>query len=62
MVIFLTSASKFIIQPNSFFLDYFKEWSGPFYDAHQLGIRLKFDVDVKILLNFDVDGTNVKTA
>ncbi len=25
-----------------------------------LGVR--FDVDVKILLNFDVDGTNVKTA
>ncbi len=27
-----------------------------------MGIRLHFDVDVKILLNFDVDGTNVKTT
>ncbi len=24
-----------------------KEWSGPFLDARQLGIRLNFDVDVK---------------
>ncbi len=32
------------------------------FDAHQLGVRLNFDVDVKILLNFDVEGTNVKTA
>ncbi len=27
-----------------------------------MGIRLNFDADVKILLNFDVGGTNVKTA
>ena len=58
----MTPASKFVIQPCSFFLDDVKEWSGPFFDAHQLGIRFKFDVDVKILLNFDVDDTNVKTA
>ncbi len=36
--------------------------TGPFLDAYQLGVRLHFDVDVKILRNFDVDGTNVKTA
>ncbi len=28
----------------------------------QLGVRLNFDIDVKILLNFHVDGTNVKTV
>ena len=33
-----------------------------FFNAHQLGVRSNFDVDVKILLNFDVDSTNVKTA
>ena len=33
------------------FLDDVKEWSGPFFDdAHQLGIMLNFDIDVKILL------------
>ncbi len=44
------------------FFDDVKERSGPCFDARQLGVRLNFDVDVKILLNFDVDGTNVKTA
>ncbi len=32
------------------FLDV-KEWSGPFFDAHHLGIMLNFEVDVKILLS-----------
>ncbi len=36
-----------------------KVWSGPFFDTHQLGIRLNFDVDVKILLNFDVPSSIV---
>ncbi len=35
---------------------------GRFFGTHQLSVRLNFDVDVKILLNVDVDGTNVKTA
>ncbi len=35
---------------------------GLFFDTHQLDIRFNFDVNIKILLNFDVDGTNVKTA
>ncbi len=25
------------------FLDDVKEWPGPFFDAHQLGVRLNFD-------------------
>ncbi len=34
------------------FLDDVKDWSGPFFDARQLvGVRLNFDVDVKILLS-----------
>ncbi len=37
-------------------------WTSFVFDTHQLGVRLNFDVDVKILLNFDVDGTNVKMA
>ncbi len=32
---------------TSTFLDNLKEWSGPFFDAQQLGVRLNFDVDVK---------------
>ncbi len=44
------------------FLDDFKEWSGPYFDAHQLGVRLNFDVDVKILLSLTLTETNVKTA
>ena len=31
----------------SAFFDDVKEWSGPFFDAHQLGVRSNFDVDVK---------------
>ncbi len=51
----------FTLVTASTFLHDVKKWSGPFFDAHQLGARLKFDVDIKILLNFDVDCTNVKT-
>ncbi len=51
-----------VVTASASFDDDVKEWSEPFFDAHLLGVRLKFDVDVKILLNFDVDGTNVKTA
>ncbi len=29
------------------FFDDVKEWPGPIFDAHQLGIRLNFGVDVK---------------
>ena len=32
---------------TSTFLDNLKEWSGPFFDAQQLGVRLNFDVDMK---------------
>ncbi len=32
------------------------------FDAHQLGVRLNIDVDVKNSSVFDVDSTNVKTA
>ena len=28
-----------------------KQWSGPFFDTHQLGIWLNFDVDIKLLLS-----------
>ncbi len=31
------------------FLTISKNGLGPFFDAHQLGVRLKFDVDVKTL-------------
>ena len=41
---------KFLTHTSTF-LDNVKEWSGPFLDTHQLGIRLNFDVDVKILLS-----------
>ncbi len=47
------------------FLHDVKEYSGLLFDTHQLGVLLKFDVDVKILLltsNFDVDVTHVKTV
>ncbi len=50
----------FTLVTASAFFDDVKEWPGPFFDAHQLGVR--FDVDVKILLNYDVDGTDVKTS
>ena len=32
-------------------LDDVKEWSGLFFDAHQLGVWLNFDIDIKILLS-----------
>ena len=38
---------------TSTFLDDIKEWSGPFFDAQQLGIRLNFDVDVKSAVQTD---------
>ncbi len=52
--LFLTSAATF--------LDDVKEWSGPCLDAHQLGVRLNSDVDVKILLSLTSREANVKTA
>ncbi len=39
--------------PTSTFLDDVKEWSGPFFDAQQLGVRLNFDVDVKSAVQTD---------
>ncbi len=33
-----------------------------FFGAHQFGVRLNFDVDVKNSDIFDVDGTNEKMA
>ncbi len=56
----LMTASAFSLIHGNFFDD-IKEWSGPFFYAHQLGLRLKFDVDVKILVSTS-DGTTVKTA
>ncbi len=44
-VTFLTSTSNF--------LDDVKEWSGPFFDAQQLGVRINFDVDVKSAVQTD---------
>ncbi len=41
-----TSTSTFLTSTSTF-LDDVKEWSGPFFDAQQLGVRLNFDVDVK---------------
>ncbi len=43
----------------------FKEWSQPIFDAHQLGVILNFDMDIKIVLSkskFGVDSTKEKTA
>ncbi len=56
----MTPPSFLDVDVNIF--DDVKEWSGPFFDTHQLGVRLNFDVDVKILLNVDVDSANVITA
>ena len=39
------------VRKTATFLDDVKEWSGPFFDAHQLGVRLNFDADVKMLLS-----------
>ncbi len=38
---------------TSTFLDDVKEWSGPFFEAQQLGVRLNFDVDVKSAVQTD---------
>ncbi len=39
--------SGFHIGDGVNFFDDVKERSGPFYDAHQLGVRFNFDVDIK---------------
>ncbi len=51
---FSTSFTVLICFPSGFhigdgvnFFGDVKEWSGPFFDTHQLGVRLNFDVDVK---------------
>ena len=49
VVFTLVTVSAFSVVDN--FLDDVKEWSGPFFDAQQLGVRLNFNVDVKILLS-----------
>ncbi len=36
-----------VLVTASTFLDDVKEWPGPFFGAHQLGVRLNFDVDIK---------------
>ncbi len=41
-----SSLSGFQIGDGVNFFDDIKEWSGPFFEAHQLGVRLNFDVDV----------------
>ncbi len=43
----------FTLVTTATFLDDVKEWSGPFFDAQQLGIRLNFDVDVKSAVQTD---------
>ncbi len=35
------------------FFDDVKEWSGPYFDAQQLGVRLNFDVDIKSAVQTD---------
>ncbi len=53
----LRSTSGFHIGGGVMFFDDVKEWSGPFFDTHQLGIRLNFDVDVKkIVVNVKKTG------
>ncbi len=37
----------FTLVTASTFFDDIKEWSEPFFDAYQLGVRLNFDIDVK---------------
>ncbi len=49
-VFMLMTTSAFLTSTTTF-LVYIKEWSGPLFDAHQLGVRLNFDVDVKIPLS-----------
>ncbi len=39
--------SGFHIGDGVSFFDDVKEWSAPFFDAHQLGVRLNFGIDVK---------------
>ncbi len=36
----------FTLVTASAFFDDVKVWSAPYFDPHQLGVRLKFDVDV----------------
>ncbi len=51
-----------LVKASTFFDDV-KEWSGLFFDAHQLGVRSNFDIDIKVLLPTSRkhdDVTNVK--
>ncbi len=43
--------SQFTLVMASAFFDDVKEWSAPVFDAHQLGVRFNFDIDIKILLS-----------
>ncbi len=38
-----------LVTASGLFFDDVKEWSGQFFDARQLGVRLNKDVDVKML-------------
>ncbi len=56
--------SGFHIDDGVNFFDDVKDWSAPFFDTHQLGVRSNFDVDVKKLQSTSRkhdDVTNVKT-
>ncbi len=57
-----TQAVLTLVTASAFFLTTSNNGLDRFLTPTNLGIRLNFDVDVKFLLNFDVDGTNVKTA
>ncbi len=45
------TASAFSDMQGKTFFDHVKEWSRLFSDAHQMGVMLHFDVDIKILLS-----------
>ncbi len=47
-----TSTSTFLTSTSTF-LDDVKEWSGPFFDTQQLGVRLNFDVNIKSAIQTD---------
>ncbi len=49
----ISSAQQNFLTSMSTFLDDVKEWSGPFFDAQQLGVRLNFDVDAKSAVQTD---------
>ncbi len=46
----LMTTSAFLMSTVTF-LDDDKEWSGLYFDTHQLGIMSNFDVNIKILLS-----------